>query len=173
MKHSFTIICCIVILLIGTVIGYIICQSSCNSAPPIDPNKKGASVLVLGCIDPRFANALAWHLTHSEELHMDYDLFTLAGASLGVLQDTYPHWSQVFQNHVDLAIKLHSINEIWVFDHMDCGMYKATLGLKEDTDPHIHVNILQELQTQLKTKYPTLGFRGYIMDTDSSINRVI
>jgi len=144
-----------------------------NSSPIINLNKKDASVLVLGCIDPRFADALEWHLTHSEELHMDYDLFILAGASLGVLQDTYPHWGQVFQNHIDLAIKLHSINEIWVFDHLDCGMYKATLGLKNDTDPHIHVNKLQELQTQLKTKYHTLKFRGYIMDTHGSIDRVI
>ena len=173
MKNSFTIICCIVIILIGTIISYIIYQSSCNSAPPIDPNKKGAYVLVLGCIDPRFANSLAWHLTRKEELNMDYDLFTLAGASLGVLQDTYPHWCQVFENHVDLAIKLHSINEIWVFDHMDCGMYKAILGLKDDKDSSIHLNKIQELRKKLKTKYPTLGFRGYIMEIDGSINRVI
>jgi carbonic anhydrase len=173
MKYLFTTISCVVILLIGAVIGYLISQSSCNSAPPIDPNKKGASVLVLGCIDPRFANALGWHLTHSEELHMDYDLFTLAGASLGVVQDTYPHWGETFENHVDLAIKLHNIEEVWAFDHMDCGMYKATLGLKDDNDPQIHVNKLQELQTKLKKKYPTLGFRGYIMGTDSSISWVV
>jgi len=173
MKQLFINIRHVVIILIGAVIGYLIYKSLCSSAPVIDSNKKGASVLVLGCIDPRFANALGWHLTHSEELHMDYDLFTLAGASLGVLQDTYPDWGQTFENHVDLAIKLHNIEEIWVFDHMDCGMYKATLGLKDDNDPRIHVNKLQELQTKLKKKYPTLGFRGHIMGTDSSITRVV
>ena len=45
--------------------------------------------------------------------------------------------------------------------------------ISKPLDPHIHVNKLQELQTKLKTKYPILGFRGYIMEMDGSITRVI
>lgn len=157
------------IVLIGALFGYLFAQSE----PSIDQTKKGASVLVLGCIDPRFANSLAWYLTHSQELHMDYDLFTLAGASLGVLQDKYPHWGQSFEDHIGLAIDLHNIEEIWAFDHMDCGMYKATLDLKEDKDTKIHVEKLQELKKYLKSRHPTLGFRGHIIAMNGSIRKVV
>ena len=163
----------LVMILVTAAITYTLVHAMCNTMPVIDPDKPGASVLVLGCMDPRFANALAWHLSHSEELHADYDLFTLAGASLGVLQETYPHWSIAFEDHVDLAIKHHDIQEIWAFDHMDCDMYKTTLGLPADDDEAIHVETLEELKVFLKARYPALSFRGHIIGTDSSITRVL
>jgi hypothetical protein len=43
-----------------------------------------ASVLVLACFDPRFAEYLAYFL--ASQVWANYDLFSLAGASLGVLQ---------------------------------------------------------------------------------------
>lgn len=159
----------LLIVVLGAIVGYVFAQSQ----PSIDPSKKGAAVLVLGCIDPRFANSLAWYLSHSQELHMDYDLFTLAGASLGVLQDKYPQWGQSFEDHIGLAIQLHDIQEIWAFDHMDCGMYKATLNLKEDKDTKIHVEKLEELKKYLKTRHPKLGFQGHIIALDGSISKVV
>ena len=163
----------IVLVAVTVAITYFIVHKTCNTMPLIDPEKRGASVLVLGCSDPRFVNALAWHLTHSEELHADYELFTLAGASLGVLQEEYPHWSIAFEDHVDLAIQNHDIQEIWVFDHMDCDMYRTTLGLATDDDEAIHVEKLEELKTYIKERYPALSFRGNIIGADSSITRVM
>ena len=157
------------LVIAAALAGYFFAQMQ----PSIDQTKKGAAVLVLGCIDPRFANSLAWYLSHSQELHMDYDLFTLAGASLGVLQEKYPHWGQSFDDHIGLAIKLHDIQEIWVFDHMDCGMYKATLDLKEDTDTHIHVEKLEELKKYLKSKHPKLGYKGHIISLDGVVTKVV
>jgi len=145
--------------------------------PSIEGFKSGgASVLVLGCIDPRYANSLAWYLTHTQDLKGDYDLFTLAGASVGVLQNEFPHWGQTFHDHVGLAIALHDIQEIWVFDHMDCGAYKKLVlgGLeKPDTDEKIHIEKLKELQTLLKSKYPQLGFKGYIISVQGTVNKVV
>ena len=163
----------IVLVAVTAVITYFIVHESCNTMPLIDPEKRGASVLVLGCTDPRFANALGWHLTHSDELHADYTLFTLAGASLGVLQEEYPHWSIAFDDHVDLAIQHHDIQEIWAFDHMDCDMYRTTLGLAADDDEAIHVEKLEELKAYIKARYPALGFRGHIIGTDGSVTRVM
>lgn len=159
----------VVIVLVGAIIGYFYAQTS----PSVDQTKNGASVLVLGCIDPRFANSLAWYLTHSQELHMDYDLFTLAGASLGVLQDKYHTWGEAFMDHIQLAIDLHNIEEVWCFDHLDCGMYKATLDLKTDMDNKIHIEKMMELQKLLKNRYPSLKFRGHIISITGSISKVI
>ena len=166
MKRLFISVC----IMVGCAIaGYLFAQTS----PSVDQSKKGASVLVLGCIDPRFANSLAWYLTHSQELHMDYDLITLAGASLGVLQTKYHAWQLMFLDHVRLAIDLHNIQEIWVFDHLDCGMYKATLNLEKDDKKDIHLEKLNELKDFLQEQFPALGFSGFIISVDGSIQKVI
>ena len=130
--------------------------------PPYHDRTTGtASVFVLSCIDPRFTNDLAWFLTHNKELNADYDLFTLAGASLGGLQDG---WKDTFYKHLELAIQLHGIKEVWCFDHLDCGMYKATLGLDTDDVVNPHLDMLDELKSKLSLDFPDLKFRGYIFD---------
>jgi carbonic anhydrase len=50
------------------------------------PPTSDAKVLVLGCIDPRFNAALSAFLVDYKEVQFIYDLFILAGASLGVNQ---------------------------------------------------------------------------------------
>ena len=133
-----------------------------SQVPPYHDRTKGkASVFVLSCIDPRFTNDLAWYLTHNQELHADYDLFTLAGASLGALQ---PGWKETFYKHLDLAIQLHGIQEVWCFDHLDCGMYKATLNLEMDEVVNPHLDKMEDLKEQLASNFPQLKFRGYIFD---------
>jgi carbonic anhydrase len=52
---------------------------------PFPPNQT-AKVLVLGCIDPRFNAALTSFLVNYKEVQFIYDLFILAGSSLGVNQ---------------------------------------------------------------------------------------
>jgi carbonic anhydrase len=159
----------IILVLVGALVGYFYAQTQ----PTIDQSKNGASALILGCIDPRFANSLAWYLSHSQELHADYDLFTLAGASLGVLQDKHHAWGETFMDHIQLAIDLHDIKEIWCFDHLDCGMYKATLNLKEDKTDGIHIEKMKELRELLRGRFPQLGFQGHIIAVDGSIKKVL
>ena len=93
-------------------------------------HRKGAKVLVLSCIDPRFTERLAHFLINDKDVHADYDLVYLAGASLGVLQHDYPSWKPMFYGHLNIAVNLHNIKEVWVFDHLDCGMYKTTFGIE-------------------------------------------
>jgi carbonic anhydrase len=137
---------------------------------PVPIDKKGAHALVLSCIDPRFTAHLASFLRHEKDVLHDYDLVTLAGASLGVTQTKYPCWRSMFFKHIDLAIALHGIKTIWVVDHLDCGMYKQTLGRDDEES---HTEQLFALKATLKRKYPRLGFRGYLMDTKGEIHTVI
>ena len=138
------------VIMIGALcVGYLLGYMTPEPVPFLDVNRKGAKVLVLSCIDPRFTERLAHFLLHDKEVHADYDLVALAGASLGVLQNDYPCWRPMFLDHVKLALALHDIKEVWCFDHLDCGMYKATLGLETDLDPAIHKDHLHELQELL------------------------
>jgi carbonic anhydrase len=120
-------------------------------------DNSGAKVLVLGCIDPRYSAVMTSFLTQYQEVQFVYDLFILAGASLGANQSyvtfptpratanrgSYPNnvladdgiglgdlgrsWGPTFFDHLSVARLLHQITEVWVFDHLDCGAYKLIL----------------------------------------------
>lgn len=149
----------------GAAAGYLYA----NIPPYHDRTKGKASVLVLSCIDPRYTNDLAFFLTHSQELHADYDLICLAGASIGVFHSDC--WASMFYEHIDLGIKLHGVKEVWCFNHMDCGMAKATFDVKEDTES-MHLKSINDLKANLKEKYPELKFQGYMIDLNGHIKKV-
>ena len=160
------------LVIIGFLVGYFFAQ-----IPPYHDRTKGkASALILGCIDPRYTHDLAWYVTHNQELHADYDLINLAGASLGVLQNSHPGWKDMFFDHVQLALDLHGISEVWVFDHLDCGAYKAikfgNLALS-DNDPNQHIPEIIKLKGYINLAQPSLGFKGFIMDNSGVVSKVV
>jgi len=172
------------------------------------PGTIGASVLVLGCIDPRFSELLSSFLLNFANIKFNFDLFITAGSSLGVNQSynldgtlraqnstgtAYPlnilatsgagrvgplarNWGPTFFDHLSVAISVHQITEVWVFDHLDCGAYKAikfgSLGAS-DEDTTQHTPELVKLQQQIKALYPNLGYKGFIMDKKGEITMPI
>ena len=158
-------------------------------------------ILVLTCIDPRYTEVLAKYLIHQANVHASYDLVVLAGSSLGVLATTtggsnpllpgsWPQkvtwpiissganslctcdWSAMFNDHVRIAIALHDISEIWVFDHMDCGAYKAfmlgTSGDQGDIDRAPHYTNLDAMVNYINATWNTptkvLEVKTFLMD---------
>jgi hypothetical protein len=155
-----------------------------SGRPPVIPPSNGAHVLVLSCIDPRFTEFLAWFLINYKAVHSNYDLFSLAGASLGVNQVVFTNWKGVFFDHLALALDLHEISEVWAFDHLDCGAYKQFKVLTVDDDVGKHTEELQKLQQSLatytgstnltvNTKIQQLAFKGFVMSTEGSIFKVV
>jgi carbonic anhydrase len=166
----------------------------------------GAKVLVLGCIDPRYASILSSFLREYKGVQFIYDLFILAGASIGANQSylangnvrtggsrgDYPNnvladgaagignlgrtWGPAFFDHLELAIELHGITEVWVFDHLDCGAYKAIhygdLSVP-DLDVKPHIAEMQKLRKSINTAGPRLGFQGFIIDQEGTITKYI
>jgi len=120
-----------------------------------------AKVLVLSCIDPRFIDNLTNFLNHHKDVKNDYDLFNLAGAELGVIEKE--KWRETFFEHIDLALKLHKIKNIWVFSHLDCGMYKATYETKKDEDALLHRVNMDILINNVRKTYPKLKFKKFLM----------
>lgn len=175
------------------------------------PQTSGAKVLVLGCIDPRFSEILSSFLINYKQVQFNYDLFIMAGSSLGVNQsynlngtqrtngqtgDVYTNnllavagslkigplghnWGPTFFDHLSVAVQVHRITEVWVFDHLDCGAYKfiklASGGVPAATDsnPLPHISEIQKLQASINLVQPTLAFKGFIMDTAGLITKVV
>ncbi|MEY4096826.1 MAG: hypothetical protein RLZZ102_511 [Pseudomonadota bacterium] len=131
-----------------------------------DRKKGRANVFVLTCIDPRYITDVFEYLLKDKQLHANFDLFTLAGASAGVMET---EWDKAFLDNLGLGIQLHGIKEVWCFDHMDCGMYKATFGLEKDDDPNIHLECMARLKEYLQQKFPQLIFRKFIVGQDGEV----
>lgn len=133
--------------------------------------ESSAKVLVFACIDPRYTATLEKHLIDEKELHGDYDLFALAGCELGCIKKSA--WKRTFFEHVDLAVALHGISDIWCYSHLDCGAYKAFLELEKDNDPKVHTKELRKFKKICAKKYPDLKFRGYLMNLEGGIKLMV
>lgn len=96
------------------------------------------NILVLSCMDLRLTDNLVDFLNF-DNLHNRYDHFILAGTSLLTTQTkkhwfkkdiykNYSHWNATLHNHIDIAKKLHHIEDIYIIEHQDCGAYDKFLN---------------------------------------------
>ena len=131
--------------------------------------KGKASVFVLTCIDPRYNYDVTHFLEKQKSLHKDYDLFVLAGASVGAEKK---EWTKTFFDNLALGIQLHGIKEVWCFDHLDCGMYKAVFGLEKDDKPELHIQCMDKLKKLIAKKHPSLGFRKFLVSADGKVGAI-
>lgn len=129
-----------------------------------------AKALVLSCIDFRFDFRF---VNFSKGEYMDNcDKFSLAGASLGYNQNTFPEWRETCNKHIELAKQLHDIDEVIVLDHMDCGAYRIlydnpTLSRQEEYE--LHKKNLNKFKAMINEKFPLLKVTTLLMDVDESV----
>lgn len=131
-----------------------------------------ANVLLLTCMDFRLIDEAERYMT-DRGLRNDYDQLIIAGASLGVLAESFPAWGKTFWEHLDVAIQLHHEHKIMVMDHRDCGAYKMLLGQDYAQDPDVekttHAVKLIELKNRVQEKYPDLEVELLLMSLDGSV----
>jgi hypothetical protein len=85
-------------------------------------------------------------------------------------------WGPTFFDHVSVALGLHGIIEVWAFDHLDCGAYKfIKFGNPGDPDVEFapHTEELVRLQNNISAVHPELNFKGFIIDLDGNITKVV
>jgi len=146
---------------------------------PID-NSATTKAFVLACIDPRYINALEQYLANTLGVNgFTYDLFILAGASLGGLNTTgslcgyaTANWQQTLLEHIQVARLLHNVTHLLVFDHLDCGAYKLCGAPNNDNtdtqDNHIaKFNSFKSLIFGSFGPPITNNIFGYVINDDS------
>lgn len=96
------------------------------------------NVLLISCMDLRLLDNIIHFMEH-ENLINRYDQYIMAGASIGALTasvteddelkniEAYKGWETGLLQHIDLAIQLHNIKDIYILEHRNCGAYKAFL----------------------------------------------
>ena len=140
-----------------------------------------ADALLLSCMDYRLIGDVADYMQHELHLKKKYDYVILAGASLGVNNRTYRNWGRTFWQHLDTAIALHSIHQVIVVDHRNCGAYKLLLGLDFPADPNpeqrreetrVHKRQLDRLAKNIHRRYPYLDVATVLMNLDGSVEEI-
>jgi len=136
-----------------------------------------AKALILNCMDFRLIDDYVKYFD-SIGYNNNYDNFILAGSSLGYNQTTYPDWKKSFETHIDLAIKLHHINEVIIVDHLGCGAYKIFYNnpnLTKSEELTLHQKELTKAKIAIEAKYKDhhIKVRTFIMDIDGSIKEFI
>ena len=133
-------------------------------------------MLLLTCMDFRLVNEIETYM-EARGLKDRYDHVVLAGASLGALNDRFPAWSEVFWQHLDLAIELHEVHRVMVLDHRDCGAYRMILGdaaVKDaETELKSHVKQLYALRSAILAKHPHMEVEIGLMSLDGTVAQIV
>jgi carbonic anhydrase len=143
--------------------------------PKISQASGIAKALVLTCIDFRFVD-LENIFLKSINLDHQYDLLTLAGASLALTNFPSEADTKTFWEQLDLSVKLHTIQKVIILDHQDCGAYAIKI------DAHLSDNLTQEVAThklylnqasrQIKERYPHLEVELYFVKLDGTVETI-
>jgi carbonic anhydrase len=149
------------------------------------------TVLLISCIDLRLMDELV-HFMDYDNLTNRYDHFVLAGASLCCVTDDltshydakmlkafnkFHHWRDSMYDHIQLAITLHGIKDIYIVEHAECGAYESFLkkGIFDSDQEELdsHRKFAAQLKDNIKA-HPTpdinsLHVHTFLMDTRGNV----
>lgn len=126
------------------------------------------NILLLSCMDLRLLDETVAFMEQAGMTNR-YDHVILAGASLGAVYEEIPHWGQTFWDHLDLALELHDVKEVWILEHRQCGAYRKLLSLafedgQDEAETRAHAEITLRLKDQIQARHSELGVRRLLMD---------
>lgn len=134
-----------------------------------------ADAILLSCMDFRLIDDLAI-MMNQMQYRNSYDHVILAGGALGAVHPQFEPWHAVFWEHVGLAVKLHSIHEIMVINHRDCGAAKLALGEEVVANPQTelaaHNAVFADFAAVAHDRFPELHVKGFLMNLDGSLERL-
>lgn len=133
-----------------------------------------ADVFLISCMDFRLLDDIVMAMDKLG-YNNNYDQFIVAGASLGVVQETYPHWGQTCIEHMEIAVNLHKFGKVMVIDHEDCGAFKKfypELKGNIELERKYHREHIQKLYEKFIILYPTMEFEAFLMDLNGDLKKI-
>ena len=131
--------------------------------------------LVLSCMDFRLVNEVGF-LLNEHGLVNKYDQIILAGATLGVATDKRPAWAETFWDHLEVAIKLHSVQRVIAVNHRDCGAFKLVYGKDygklPDEETEIHTRVMLDFKSMVQRKQPNIEVELLLMWLDGHVQPI-
>lgn len=110
-------------------------------------------VLAVSCIDGRFIKrTIDWVAGKTNGV---FDFRTEVGSSKAIIDS--PEDRERLFVLIDTSLRLHSIREIWLIDHIDCGAYGGSKEHQDvEAEKQFHLEKLTEAARIVNEKYPDL-----------------
>jgi hypothetical protein len=120
-------------------------------------------VLALACIDGRFIKkTIDWV---SEKTNGVFDFRTEVGSSKAIIDSVADR--ERFFAVIDTSLKLHSIKEVWLIDHIDCGAYGGSKEFENTGDEiKFHQEKLDTATEIVSQSYPDLLIKKIFVNWD-------
>lgn len=118
-----------------------------------------AKALLIHCIDFRFIkNKKEW--MEKEELLGTCDVVSLAGASQNIVAPKNEADKELVFRQIEIARRLHSISEVVLMNHSDCGAYGGKKAFQnESAEEDKHISDMREARAEILKKFPDLKVR--------------
>lgn len=112
--------------------------------------------LVVTCIDFRFQKYIRkW--TDKNLKNKTFDLVGFAGSTKDL---------NTVMKQIDISVKLHSIKEVYLIHHEDCGAYGA------ESTAERHANDLKKAKQEVLEKHPHLEVSLFYLHLDGAFESI-
>ncbi len=114
-----------------------------------------AKALVLHCMDYRFVHEIV-HFMKSLGLMNDYDDVAAAGAAKNLVDPYDDHDREFILRQIEISRKLHSIKQVIVINHLDCGAYGRGTFANVQEERQRHQRDLKSAQNMIAKRFEGL-----------------
>ena len=120
-----------------------------------------AKALVLHCIDYRFVHETV-HFMKAQGLIDQYDDVGAAGAAKNLVDPMNPNDPDFILRQIEIAKKLHDIQEVVIVNHRDCGAYGKGTFVNEQEEMERHTKDLKQAAAMITERVPGITVRTYL-----------
>jgi carbonic anhydrase len=116
------------------------------------------STMVLHCMDFRLGSAIRDELENRGILN-DCDIVAIAGAGKTIVSKIEQvAWHDTAMSHIDLSKRLHSIDNLVIMNHTDCGAYGGRAAFESHAaEQKQHENDLRDAKEIVLETHPDLN----------------
>ncbi len=152
-------------------------------------------VLLLTCMDLRVLDEIVQFMDH-DNLVNRYDHVVLAGAAYGALgapggKDEHgnpinvAHWKDTFFEHLDAAVTLHSVTDVYILQHRNCGAFHKVFHVTKNfssspkdqaAEKRAHLKYARALESEIRIwaqgKRISLTTHRFLMDLRGRVEQL-
>jgi carbonic anhydrase len=133
---------------------------------------KEVKTFLLTCMDFRLIEDVS-HIMDNLGYNTNYDHFILAGSSLGIVQEKFPHWGETFFDHLEISLNLHHFKKIVIIDHEDCGAYKKFYPFaNKEEEYNNHRDCIQKAYDKITSIFHNFDFIAYFLDLNGNLSEI-
>lgn len=117
--------------------------------------KNQAKALLITCMDYRFVDAF-YREAHVLGIDHSYDRVAVAGDIKNVVRPTRSNDDELILRQIEISKELHSIEEVVIIAHQNCGAYTELQGVSAEDELIAHSTDLRRARQIILERIPGL-----------------